>query len=60
MTVLAADAGAGPIGFAVILALVLATVFLIRSMSKRIGNVKRNAEHWPEDGRDEPPTSPGA
>ena len=58
MTLLAADAGAGGIGFVVIMALVLATVFLIRSMTKRIGNVRRNAANWPQDQVDEPDGPP--
>lgn len=46
---LAAEVSAGTIGFLVVLGLAAATVLLIRSMSTRLGNVRRNAEHWPSD-----------
>ena len=60
MTVLASGSRGGGLGFLVILLLILATVVLIRSMSKRIANVKRNAEHWPTpDEKEQPPESSG-
>ena len=62
MTVLASGSRGAGIGYVVILLLILATVVLIRSMSTRIGNVKRNAPNWPVDEdttpdnqREEPP-----
>lgn len=48
-TLLAAEVSAGTVGFLVVLALGVVTVLLIRSMSTRLGNVRRNAEHWPDD-----------
>lgn len=47
--VLASGHNAGALGFLVIVLLIVATVLLIRSLSTRLGNVRRNAEHWPED-----------
>jgi hypothetical protein len=46
--VLASGSSGGAMGFLVILLLILATVFLIRSMSKRLANVRRNADNWPD------------
>jgi hypothetical protein len=68
MTVLASGSRGAGIGYIVILLLIVATVVLIRSMSKRLGNVKRNAANWPVDDPrptdvardDEPPVSPSA
>ena len=52
--VLADGVSAGTLGFLVVLGLGIATVLLIRSLSTRLGNVRRNAEHWPADDDDGP------
>lgn len=42
MTVLAAGIGAGFVGFLVVLALVVAAVFLFRSMNRHLRNVPKS------------------
>jgi len=50
--VLADGMSAGTIGFLVVVGLAVATVLLIRSLSTRLGNVRRNADNWPSDDED--------
>ena len=51
--------GAGLIGFLVVLALVVAAVFLFRSMSKHLRKVPPSFDPQPPDPPAEPPAQPG-